>query len=83
MQWRGREKKGRFGANMGLFGVSRSEKGTSGRKLPAQNIPLLFSAYTASRNKTGRVAATLENILILRKLVGKKLPVSKCWLVRK
>ena len=33
------------------------------------NNPLLFSTYTPSSNKMGRVAATPENILILRKLV--------------
>jgi len=54
---------------MGLFWEGRSESKRSGRKLLAANNPLLLSTYTPSSNKTGRVAATTESILIFIKLV--------------
>ncbi len=54
---------------MGLFERSRSEKKKREPQQPAPNNPLLFSTYTPSPNKTDRVVATPESILILLKLV--------------
>jgi len=75
-QWRGREKKDRFEAKMGLLGDGWSEEKKRRRKLLAANNPLLFSTYAPLPDKTGRVAATLESILILIKLVEETLLVS-------
>jgi len=54
---------------MGLFEVMWSEKKKRRLKQPMPNNPLLLSTYTPSSNKTGRVAATTESILIFIKLV--------------